>query len=446
MTENLKLKQLFSTYQIVAMGFAAIIFMGTFLLMLPVASNSGDSLSFVDALFTSTSAVCVTGLIVVDTGTYFSLFGQLVIILLIQCGGIGLMTLATLATVALGRKISLHERMVMRDALNQGDIAGVVRITLGLVKITLLIEFIAGSILAVRFFQDYGAKGIYYGYWHAVSAFCNAGFDVFGHYKSITGYVDDWTVNIVITSLIILGGLGFTVMMDVWRVRNFQKLTLHSKIVIITTFALIAAGTLGVFFFEKNNAATLAPLSWQGKILASYFQSVTARTAGFNSIDMNNLSNAMMFLLTILMFIGASPTSTGGGIKTTTFAVAVMYTWAIIRGKTDVVIFERHISEKTAGKAFAVIVISGGIVVLGCLFLCVTEEQSFIHLLFETTSAFATVGLSCGITGQLSDAGKIVLSFIMFAGRVGPLTLALALALKGGRGLVKYPEENINIG
>ncbi len=447
MADTLKNRQLFSTYQTVAIGFAGLILLGTFLLMLPAASAKGESLSFIDALFTATSAVCVTGLVVVDTGTYFSLFGQLVIIFLIQCGGVGLMTLAALMVIILGRRINLRDRMVMRDAFNQDGISGVARLTLAVVKITLLIEFIGGSILAVRFFADYGWQGVYFGYWHAVSAFCNAGFDLLGNYQSITGYVSDWTVNIVITSLIIMGGLGFTVMVDVWQARRFAKLSLHSKIVLVTTFLLISAGMSGVYAFENGNPATLGKLDFTGKLLAGYFHSVTARTAGFNSIDMASLTDETLFLTVILMFIGASPTSTGGGIKTTTFAVAALATWSIIRGKAEPVMFGRRIGEKIYTKAFAIIVISGALVVFGLLALTVTETQLFLPLLFEVTSAFGTVGLSCGITSHLTGAGKAILVAIMFAGRVGPLTLALALALKETHGgQVRYPDENINIG
>ncbi|MBP2634102.1 MAG: ktrB [Firmicutes bacterium] len=437
-------------YQILVLGFAGLILSGAFLLMLPVATAERNGLSFIDALFTATSAVCVTGLVVVDTGTYFSLFGQLVIISLIQVGGLGIMAMSTLMAILIGKKINLKQRLVMQEALNQFTIAGVVRLTQYIIKVTLLIEAIGGTALAIRWYQDFGLKGIYFGYWHAISSFCNAGFDLFGSvtgkFSSATAYVDDIVVNLVITSLIILGGIGFTVIADVWTNRRFSKLSLHSKLVLITSVLLIIFGSIVIFLLEYSNPDTLGSLSWKGKILGSYFQSVTTRTAGWNTIDLSKLTDATLFFMVILMFIGASPTSTGGGIKTSTTGVLASAIWALIRGRQDAEIFERRIPQTIIYKAFSVMLISALLVIFVTMMLSITENQPFINLLFETTSAFGTVGLTTGVTQTLTVPGKIWIILTMFAGRVGPVTLALALALKYRKGNIQYPEGKLIIG
>lgn len=437
-------------YQILVLGFAGLILSGALLLMLPIAAADGTGLSFIDALFTATSAVCVTGLIVVDTGTYFSLFGQLVIISLIQAGGLGIMAMSTLMAMLIGKKINLKQRLVMQEALNQFTIAGVVRLTQYIIKVTLLIEFIGGTILAIRWYQDLGLKGIYFGYWHAISSFCNAGFDLLGSvngkFSSATGYVDDIVVNVVISLLIILGGIGFTVIADVWTNRRFDRLSLHSKVVLITTLVLIVFGAVVIFLLEYDNFNTLGKLSWQGKFLASYFQSVTTRTAGWNTVDLGKLTDATLFFMVILMFIGASPTSTGGGIKTSTTGVLAAAIWALIRGRQDAEMFERRIPQAIIYKAFSVMLISAVLVIFVTMMLSITENKPFINLLFEATSAFGTVGLTTGITPTLTTPGKMWLIVTMFAGRVGPVTLALALALKNRKGNIQYPEGKLIIG
>ncbi len=433
-------------YQILAAGFAGLILVGAALLATPPASATGEALPFIDALFTATSAVCVTGLVVVDTGTRFSLFGQMVIILLIQAGGLGIMTMATLMALLMGKKINLRERLIIQEAMNQLTVAGVVRLTRYIIKVTLLIEFIAGTILAVRFYQDYGAKGIYFGYWHAVSSFCNAGFDLFGDFRNLTGYVDDLVVNLVIPTLIILGGIGFSVMADVWENRRFRDYSLHSKLVLTVTAFLIISGTVVIFVFEQDNPATLGPLSWDGKILASYFQSVSARTAGYNTIPIGGMGSAALLFLGILMFIGASPGSTGGGVKTTTAGLLAAAIWALIRGREDVEIFERSISKTTIYKAFALVFIAALLVIVVTMILCVSASAPFLNILFEVISAFGTVGLSTGITPDLTVTGKLWIILTMFAGRVGPITVALALALRQQKAMIRYPEGKVIIG
>ena len=435
-----------STYQILVLGFAGLILSGVALLMTPYASKSGDSLRFVDALFTATSAVCVTGLVVVDTGTYFSVFGQSVILLLIQIGGLGVMTVATLVAVLSGKKINLKERLLIQEATNQLDLAGVVRLTLYIIRATLLVELVGGTILALRWFQDFGLKGIYFGYWHAVSAFCNAGFDLFGEYRSITGYVGDLTVNGVIASLIVVGGIGFPVVADLWNCRQTRRFSLHTKVVLTTTVLLIVLGAGFIFVAEYGNAKTLSDLPPADKVMASLFQSVTARTAGYNTVDIGLLREGTLLAIIFLMFVGASPSSMGGGVKTSTAAILFISLVGSVTGKRDPLAFGRQIPQQTVYKAFTIVTISVMLISLATLTLSFTEAAPIFSLLFEVTSAFGTVGLSTGITPKLSDAGKVLITLTMFAGRVGTLTLLMALALRPRKERLKYPEGKIVIG
>lgn len=439
----------FSSAQLIAMTFLGLILTGTLLLMLPLASEKGTSLAFVDALFTATSASCVTGLIVVDTGTYFSWFGHLVLICLIQLGGLGIMTFATLFSVAFGKKINLQNRLRIQESLNQSDVSGVVRLCMHVVKYTLCIEAFFGTILAFHLYGIYGLKGIVWGYWHSVSAFCNAGFDLFGGYRSITPFVGDWTINLCIIMLIILGGLGFPVMEDILHIRKrkFSGIRLHSKIVLVSTGVLIVGGTGLIWFLEAANPDTLGVLTGPQQFLASLFQAVSPRTAGFNSIALDKMTNAGIFTLIILMFIGASPTSTGGGIKTTTFAVTLLSTWHLLRGKAEIVVFNRRIRQEAINKSFIITVIALMWVTGGTLCMAYLEEDMpFINLLFEMVSAFATVGLTTGVTQHIGTESKIILILTMFAGRVGILTFALALMNKPKPDSIRYPDENIMIG
>lgn len=433
-----------STYQTIALTFLALIAAGTLLLMLPVASAQGTSLGFLNALFTATSASCVTGLIVVDTGHYFSLFGQLVIILLIQLGGLGLMTFGTLFSVAFGKKISLQERLRIQESLNEAEITGVVKMCLRIFKFTLYIELFFGTLLAIYLYGSLGLKGIYFGYWHAISAFCNAGFDLFGNFASLTKYVGDLPINLIITTLIILGAMGFTVLEDILEKRNFTKLRLHSKFVLTTTAVLLVVGTLGFWLMEKNN--TLAGLSNGQQFLASYFQAVTPRTAGFNTIDLAAMRPVSFLFLCLLMFIGASPASTGGGVKTTTFALSLLAIRNLLRGKADIELFGRRIEDEFVHRAFSIIGLGVLWIVGASILVAYFEKATLEVVLFEVVSAFATVGLSTGLSQHLTEASKIVLIITMFVGRVGVLTFAMALTGHGKLGKIRYPKEKIMIG
>lgn len=437
----------FKPTQILAFGFAALILIGSLLLSLPLASRNGQSVGFLNALFTATSAVCVTGLVVVDTFTQYSLFGQLVILFLIQIGGLGIMTMATLIFLIMGKKITLRERLVMQEALNQGTLSGLVKLTRYIISTTIVFEGTGAILLSFRFVKIYGfCKGIYFGIFHAVSAFNNAGFDLIGNFRSLTPFVEDPLVNIVVMTLIISGGLGFSVLYDIFTTRSFHKLSLHSKVVLTSTAALLSLGFVSYYILEFSNTKTLGSLSPLGKILAAAFQSVTSRTAGFNTIDLLNMTMPSKYITILLMFIGASPGSTGGGIKTSTFASILMMIYTVIASKEDVEVYQKRIPHDNIFKAVSIAVISLMLVFLSSLFLTITEHADFLKILFETTSAFGTVGLSLGITPELSKLGKLIIIFTMFAGRVGPLTLVLALGSRKKKAILKYPEERILVG
>ncbi len=437
----------FTPSQVLVIGFAGLILFGAVLLSLPVSSASGEPTDFIDSLFTATSAVCVTGLVVFDTGTYFSTFGQVVILLLIQVGGLGFMTMGTLFALLLGKKISLRERLIMQEAYNKLSIEGVVRLAKAVLAITFLIEGVAALVLGLRFAGEFGlARGMYYGVFHSVSAFNNAGFDLMGDFRSLTGYVSDVPVNLVVSLLVILGGLGFSVIIDILTKRKWQRFSLHTKVVISTTVVLLAAGMAAVFLLEFNNAATMKGMPLQAKLTASWFQGMTPRTAGFNSLDIAGLRNATQFLLIIFMFIGASPGSTGGGVKTSTFAALVMAVIAMVRGKEDVEMFGRRLPRDIVQRSLTIVAASIAFLIMITMLLTVTESAEFLAVLFEATSAFGTVGLSMGLTPKLTVLGKLVIIFTMYAGRLGPLTIAFALAQRRQKALYHMAEEKIMVG
>ncbi|MFF2156430.1 TrkH family potassium uptake protein [Paenibacillus chitinolyticus] len=444
-------KSRFTPPQILVLGFALIILIGSGLLMLPVSSTDGLPLPFIDALFTATSATCVTGLVVVDTGTHFTTFGQMVIISLIQIGGLGFMSMATLFAFILRKKISLRERLLLQEALNQGSMEGIVRLFRKVLIYSLTIEGVAAVLFTARWSVDLGfPKGLYYGIWHAVSFFNNAGFDLFGPitgpFTSLTAYAGDFITNVVTMALIVLGGIGFIVMSDVMDYRKTKKLTLHSKVVLSATSILIVTGALVIFVFEYSNSKTLGSLDFGGKILASFFQSVTPRTAGANTLDLASLRQASQFFMIILMFIGASPGSTGGGIKTTTFTMLVGAIVAMVRGKEDIVFFRNRLGKERILKAITLTMFALFLVIFVTMLLSTTEDHEFLMILYEVTSAFGTVGLTLGLTTKLTVFGKVMIALTMFAGRLGPLTLAYALQPKAEKELYRYPEGKITIG
>jgi trk system potassium uptake protein TrkH len=429
------------------MGFGFIIFVGAQLLRLPIASTGGKSMSFIDALFTSTSAACVTGLVVFDTGTYFSTFGHWVILLLIQIGGIGFMTMATLFALILRRRISLKERLILQESLNQGSIEGLVRLVRKVILYALALETIGTLLFAARFMIDMSPRrALYHGLFHSISIFNNAGFDLSGDFRSLTGYSTDLYINVVSMVLIILGGFGFVVLADLFGIRKKRRFSLHTKVVLTVSAALIVFGMFIIFLFEYTNAHSIGDNAFGHKLLISLFQSVTTRSGGITTVDVSQFRQATQFFIIILMFIGASPGSTGGGIKTTTFAVLVGAVLAMIRGKEDVVLFRLRLAQERVYKAVTVTLFCIGIVMLGTMVLATTEDAAFLKILFEATSAFGTVGLSMGLTSELSFTGKLTIIVLMFIGRLGPLTLTYALGPRPGRILYRHAEGKIIIG
>mgnify|MGYP001199840323 CR=1 FL=1 len=433
--------------RLLLIGFACIILAGTILLKLPAAAAAGETTSWIDALFTATSATCVTGLVTLDTGTHWTVFGQIVILALIQVGGLGFMTMATLFAFFLKRKISLKERLILQEALNQSSMEGIVRLVRRVILYAVSIQLIGAILLSVRFLFDMSpGRAIYFGIFHAISFFNNAGFDIMGQYKSLTDYVGDPVVNIVTILLIVLGGLGFIVLSDLIDWKRTRRLTLHSKVVLSMTGFLIGFGALVILVFEYTNAGTMGPLSFGEKLLSAFLQSVSPRTAGVNSLDLASLRQATQFFIILLMFIGASPGSTGGGIKTTTFATLIGAVFAMMRGKDDVVMFRYRLAQERVYKALTVTLLSLALVLVATMILSTTEDHHFLEILFEVTSAFGTVGLTMGLTLELTLVGKIIIIVMMFIGRVGPLSMGYAFGPKPGRTLYRYAEGKIIIG
>ena len=441
-----------SAESLLALGFLAVILVGTVLLELPVSAKNGQSIGLFDSLFTATSAVCVTGLVAVDTGTTFSPFGQAVLMALIQVGGLGFMVFATMIMVMLGRKISLRGRMLIRESMNGAslaDLSGVARLYL---LLALGIELIGAALLSVRFVPLYGLRrGLWMAVFHAVSAFCNAGFDLFGGFSSVTGFSRDPLALLTIAALIVLGGLGFSVILEALRNRQGLKgLSLHARIVLMLTPLLLLLGTGFYLLAESNDAGTLAGFNAGEKALNAFFQSVTMRTAGFNSIDLSRMSDGSKLFSCLLMMIGASPASTGGGMKTTTVAVFALLMLSVVKGESEVNVARRRLSDALTRRALAVVALYITTLLVGTLAISLIEGGRFAlsDVLFEASSAMGTVGVSAIGTPNLAPASRLVLLPMMFLGRIGPLTLAIAVAKRQGsaRKISKYPEEKIMIG
>lgn len=430
--------------QWLALSFFAVITCGSLLLFLPWASRSGHT-SYIDCLFVATSATCVTGLVPVDTATNWTLFGHIVILLLIQIGGLGVMAFAVFYALLAGQKIQLRQRLVMQHAINVADVGGVVRVFKYLLTFTFAVEGTGALILAVRWVKDFGwGKALWYGVFHSVSAFNNAGIDLMGGFRSLTAYTSDPTVSLVISTLIILGGLGFVVNYEIYNYHRERKFSLHSKVVLITTGLLIVTGTLLLLVGEYNHALKDMPLGT--KILSSYFQSVTPRTAGFNTIDLTTLRLSSVLVIIILMFIGASPGSTGGGIKTSTFAILWLVIYSQLRGKKDTEVFERRIDNQDVLQALTVFLLFSLTLVVMTYLVSLTFQGDLVKIIFEVASALGTVGLTLGITPQLTTLAKVFLIITMFLGRVGPLTLGFALAFKEKQPEIRYAKGKIMIG
>ncbi|MGM0875289.1 MAG: TrkH family potassium uptake protein [Bacillota bacterium] len=428
--------------QLLLFLFLGFIVLGTILLKIPAAST--EPISWLDALFTATSAMTVTGLVVVDTGTAYNLFGELVIVGLIQVGGLGIMSFAVLIYIMLGKKIGMKERLLIQQALNQTSLGGVINLVRYLFVFSFLIEFIAMIFLSFRWVPEFGwSKGIYFSFFHSISAFNNAGFGLLP--DSLMQYVGDPIINIVISFLFIIGGIGFTVLMDLKQKKRFKKLSLHTKLMLIGSFVINIIAMLFIFFVEYSNPKTLGGLDWAGKLWGSYFQAVVPRTAGFNSLDIASLNEPTILFIIFLMFIGAGSASTGGGIKLTTFLVIIFSVINYIKAKDEIVISNRSISQTSILKSLAIATTSIVFILLCLIILTLTEQKPFLMILFEVVSAFGTVGLSMGITGTLTSIGKCIIILVMFFGKLGPLTLAYTLA-KPDKAKIKYPKEDILTG
>jgi trk system potassium uptake protein TrkH len=453
-----------------ATSFAALILAGTVLMWLPISAEPGRSMSLVDAFFTATSAVCVTGLIVVDTPNHLSPFGEVILLLLIQAGGLGYMTISSVLAIALGRSVSLQERLTLQEALNVQGLDDLLRFAVTVLKLTLAFELTGAAVLAAWWWSDVGgARALWYGLFHAVSAFNNAGFALWS--DNLVRWRGDWVVNLVITTLIISGGLGFFVLAElirgpaVARLRRLLRLTVepeslpvrlsvHTRLVLLATVVLLVGGTVAIYALEAGNPRTLGPLPWGERVLAAWFQSVSPRTAGFNTIDIGAMTPPALFLLMALMFIGASPGGTGGGVKTTTFSITVAALWATVRGDEDPHLFGRRLGADLVTRAFFVSLIAFLALNAVAGLLLISEERDLLPTLFETTSAFGTVGLSMGeqgsivsLAGFFSPLGKAMLAGMMFIGRIGPMTLAFAVARRAtAQAHIRYPEGKVTIG
>ena len=438
-----------SQMQVISLGFFLIIMSGTLLLGLPISSRSGEATPFLDCLFTATSATCVTGLVTVDTYSHWSVFGQCVILLMIQIGGLGFMTIATFFFLLMNKKLGLREREILSESINSLQIGGILKLAKRIIAVTAVMELTGALLLMIRFCPRFGfLKGMYMGIFHSVSAFCNAGFDLLGQieeYCSIVPYYNDILVNLVIMLLIIIGGLGFLVWDDVLNHGiHIKKYRLQSKIVLLMTTILVFGGAALLFITEKD--AACAGMNIGERILTAFFGSVTARTAGFNSIDVAKLSSGGKLTTIMLMFIGGSPGSTAGGIKTTTFITLMLYAFSYIRRERTFGIFGRRLESSALRKAVAVFFTNLTMILTVTLAITAIDGLPLADILFETTSAVGTVGLTTGVTRELSRVSQMLLVFLMYCGRVGSLSFAGALAEKKAPPPIMNPVERITIG
>ncbi|MBQ2827642.1 MAG: potassium transporter KtrB [Clostridia bacterium] len=441
-----------STTQMIMLSFLVAIFAGSLLLSLPISSANGESVPYIDALFTATTATCVTGLVTLPTVSTWSVFGQIVILVLIQVGGLGIITIMSGIMISLHKKMGLADRMLIQDAFNLNTLSGLIRFIKKVLLGTFIVEGIGALLYMTVFVPDFGAKGIWISVFNSISAFCNAGIDIIAA-DSLCSYATNPMINLVTASLIILGGIGYIVWWDVIRVgkmktkRKFSHLTLHSKIALSSTIIFILAGAVLTFIFEYSNPLTIKDFSLFDKIQASFFQSVTTRTAGFATIPQENLTNASSLVSLILMFIGGSPVGTAGGIKTVTITVIFASALSAVRNRQDVSLFGRNIKKEAVSKATAVMCMSFIIMFTSSLLLSAVSDASLLDILYETVSATATVGLTRNLTSSLNLAGKIVIIVTMYLGRVGPISLAIAFGRKKEiPNIIKNPTEEISVG
>ena len=445
----------FTTTQIILLSFLLVILIGSVLLALPISSTNGIAVPYIDALFTATTSTCVTGLVTLPTFSTWSVFGQIVILILIQVGGLGVITIMTGLMLLLNRKLGISDRLLIQEAFNLNTMSGLVKFVKNVLFGTLIIEGIGAVLYMLVFVPEFGAKGIWISVFNSVSAFCNAGIDIIAD-NSLCNYAANPLINIVTSALVILGGLGYIVWWDVLRVvksrspknrKIFRHLTLHSKIAITVTAGLILAGAILIFIFEYANPLTIGEMDLFDKIQVSFFQSVTTRTAGFASVPQENLTNASAAVSVILMLIGGSPVGTAGGMKTVTITVLICAAFATIRNKNSATLFGRRISDDSVKKAVAVVVMFLTICASSTVLILATSNASAIDAVYETVSATATVGLSRNFTATLNAFGKLIIIVTMYFGRVGPISLAVALGRKNeSQNVISEPTEDISIG
>lgn len=444
-----------STTQIIMLSFLAVILVGSLLLSLPISSANGDAVSYLDALFTATTATCVTGLVTLPTVTTWSVFGQAIILILIQVGGLGVITIMSALMLLLHKRMGIGDRLLLQDAFNLNSLSGIVGFVKRVLLGTFLVEGVGALLYMTVFIPEFGMKGIWISVFTSISAFCNAGIDIIAE-NSLCDYATNPIINAVTGMLILLGGIGYIVWWDVMglskitfkkRHRGFLNLSLHSKIAIAASLILIFGGGILIFLFEYNNSLTIGNMSVFDKIQVSLFQSVTTRTAGFATIPQEDLTNASSILCLLLMFIGGSPVGTAGGIKTVTVAVLAISALATIQNKQEVSLFNRNISKQTVNKAVAVTMMSFVIMFTSTILLSAVTNADALDILFETVSATATVGLTRDLTPHLNTAGKIIVIGTMYLGRVGPISLALALnSRKKHQNIIRNPTEEISVG
>lgn len=440
----------FNALPVIALGFLVIILLGSLLLTLPVASATGSRIPWFDTLFTATSAVCVTGLVVRDTGTAYSTFGHVVLLALIQLGGLGFMTFATLIFRLIGRGFSMRERMIMRETLNEDDMGGMVQLVLWVARSAFTVELAGALLFAIRLVPMYGAaKGAFYALFHAVSAFCNAGFDLFGGGRSLTGFRGDVLINLTAIALVVIGGLGFGVLHDLQDRKGFRRLRLHTRLVLVSYGALLLGGTVIVLALEWSNPGTLGPLPFGEKLLAALFQSMTLRTAGFNTIDQAALRDSTKLIGGFLMLVGAAPASTGGGVKVTTLAITVLTVRMVARGESDITVFKRRLDRGLIQRSVAIMCIAVAVAFVDvCALSLMQPDAAFLDLYYECVSAVGTVGISAIGSANLKPLARVLIIITMYIGRIGPLTMALLFTKRQSHAkeLLRYPEDRVMIG
>lgn len=446
-----KIQDRLTYVRIIALGYLLVIMAGTLLLLLPAATRTGEKTDILTALFTATTATCVTGLVVVDTGTHWTAVGHMIILLMIQVGGLGFMTMGMLLAMFLKRKVTLRTRGLLQESMNGLQMGGIIRLVRMVLRGTAIIELAGAVLLAIRFIPVFGiGKGIFYGVFHSVSAFCNAGIDLMGgysgQYSSFVSFYGDILINAVLMALIIIGGIGFFVWDDVKKKKfRFKKYTLHTKMTLFMTAILLIGGTIIYWIFERDNL--LAGMNMKDQFLTSAFSSVTARTAGFNTIDTGALTNASKLFTMVLMFIGGSPGSTAGGVKTVTIMVLLAYVWSNLRASKGVNIFHRRMDDDAIRKASNVVVISSFMAVAAAVLICYMQPYLPVEdVLFEIFSAIGTVGMSAGLTRELSTASRIVIILLMYCGRIGSMSFALSFTERKKVAPVQLPVEKIMIG